>query len=237
MATTTTTSSTTTTTTTSKRYLSNFLTAEADSTLSNVTSIHTQLQSQSQSLYETQNSAQLKALDKHSALLQELHQRQLQTVPRSVTDAAASGGAAGGAAVAASGTKTATILVSKSKTKTGLPLLLKNSINNQANLPSRRHTETFCILCSLYTTRKPKERRNLNKHTHPRHAHITPTHRRLLCICILNVFPPTTKIDQYFIDYFEIESLCRGTFVAFKSKAIYRNSCAHLNKCNINKQT
>lgn len=127
MATTTTTSSTTTTTTTttSKRYLSNFLTAEAESTLSNVTSIHTQLQSQSQSLYETQNSAQLKALDKHSALLQELHQRQLQTVPRSVTDAAASGGAA-----AASGTKTATILVSKSKTKTGLPLLLKNSINN-----------------------------------------------------------------------------------------------------------
>lgn len=123
MATTTTTSSTTTTT--SKRYLSNFLTAEAESTLSNVTSIHTQLQSQSQSLYETQNSAQLKALDKHSALLQELHQRQLQTVPRSVTDAAASGGAA-----AASGTKTATILVSKSKTKTGLPLLLKNSINN-----------------------------------------------------------------------------------------------------------
>lgn len=125
MATTTTTSSTTTTTTTSKRYLSNFLTAEAESTLSNVTSIHTQLQSQSQSLYETQNSAQLKALDKHSALLQELHQRQLQTAPRSVTDAAASGGAA-----AASGTKTATILVSKSKTKTGLPLLLKNSINN-----------------------------------------------------------------------------------------------------------
>lgn len=126
MATTTTTSSTTTTTTTtSKRYLSNFLTAEAESTLSNVTSIHTQLQSQSQSLYETQNSAQLKALDKHSALLQELHQHQLQTVPRSVTDAAASGGAA-----AASGTKTATILVSKSKTKTGLPLLLKNSINN-----------------------------------------------------------------------------------------------------------
>lgn len=124
MATTTTTSSTTTTTT-SKRYLSNFLTAEAESTLSNVTSIHTQLQSQSQSLYETQNSAQLKALDKHSALLQELHQRQLQTVPRSVTDAAGSGGAA-----AASGTKTATILVSKSKTKTGLPLLLKNSINN-----------------------------------------------------------------------------------------------------------
>lgn len=128
MATTTTTSSTTTTT--SKRYLSNFLTAEAESTLSNVTSIHTQLQSQSQSqsqLYETLNS-----LDKHSALLQELHQRQLQTVQRSattaltVTDAAVSGGAA----AATSGTKTATILVSKSKTKTGLPLLLKNSINN-----------------------------------------------------------------------------------------------------------
>ncbi|KAH8415198.1 hypothetical protein KR215_008164, partial [Drosophila sulfurigaster] len=133
MATTTTTSSTTTTT--SKRYLSNFLTAEAESTLSNVTSIHTQLQS---SLYETQNSAQLQALDKHSALLQELHQRQLMqsvvVMPRpstSVTDAAAAAAAASsGAAVAAAGTKTATILVSKSKTKTGLPLLLKNSINN-----------------------------------------------------------------------------------------------------------
>ncbi|KAH8263034.1 hypothetical protein KR044_003548, partial [Drosophila immigrans] len=129
MATTTTTSSTTTTTTTSKRYLSNFLTAEAESTLSNVTSIHTQLQS---SLYETQNTAQLQALDKHSALLQELHQRQLQSVamPRpisSVTDAVA---AASSGAAAAAGTKTATILVSKSKTKTGLPLLLKNSINN-----------------------------------------------------------------------------------------------------------
>lgn len=126
MATTTTTSSTTTTT--SKRYLSNFLTADAESTLSNVTSIHTQLQS---SLYETQNTAQLQALDKHSMLLQELHQRQLQVAPRpstSVTDVAASSGAA--AAAAAAGTKTATILVSKSKTKTGLPLLLKNSINN-----------------------------------------------------------------------------------------------------------
>lgn len=121
MATTKTTTTSTTTTTTSKRYLSNFLTAEAESTLSNVTSIHTQLQS---SLYETQNTAQLKALDKHSALLQELHQRQLQTATSSaLTDAAASSGAA-------AGTKTATILVSKSKTKTGLPLLLKNSINN-----------------------------------------------------------------------------------------------------------
>ncbi|KAH8376804.1 hypothetical protein KR093_001430, partial [Drosophila rubida] len=129
MATTTTTSSTTNTT--SKRYLSNFLTAEAESTLSNVTSIHTQLQS---SLYETQNTVQLQALDKHSALLQELHQRQLQSVvmPRpstSVIDAAAAA-SSGAAAAAAAGTKTATILVSKSKTKTGLPLLLKNSINN-----------------------------------------------------------------------------------------------------------
>lgn len=130
MATTTTTSSTTTTT--SKRYLSNFLTAEAESTLSNVTSIHTQLQSQSQSQSQSQLYETLNSLDKHSALLQELHQRQLQTVQRSattaltVTDAAVSGGAA----AATSGTKTATILVSKSKTKTGLPLLLKNSINN-----------------------------------------------------------------------------------------------------------
>lgn len=132
MATTTTTSSTTTTT--SKRYLSNFLTAEAESTLSNVTSIHTQLQSQSQSQSQSQLYETLNSMDKHSALLQELHQRQLQTVQRSattaltVTDAAVSGGAA--AAAATSGTKTATILVSKSKTKTGLPLLLKNSINN-----------------------------------------------------------------------------------------------------------
>jgi len=123
MATTTTTSSTTTT---SKRYLSNFLTADAESTLSNVTSIHTQLQS---SLYETQNTAQLQALDKHSELLQELHQRQLQTVKRCCTPEANAASFSGAAAVAA-GTKTATILVSKSKTKTGLPLLLKNSINN-----------------------------------------------------------------------------------------------------------
>ncbi|TDG47208.1 hypothetical protein AWZ03_006339 [Drosophila navojoa] len=121
-----TTTTTATTTTTSKRYLSNYLTADAESTLSNVTSIHTQLQSSSH--YEAHNMAQLQALDKHSSLLQELHQRQLQAAAMSrpnsaVTDAAASSGAAGG-------TKTATILVSKSKTKTGLPLLLKNSINN-----------------------------------------------------------------------------------------------------------
>ncbi|BFF93834.1 homer protein homolog 1 [Drosophila madeirensis] len=136
MATTTTTTITTTssTTTTSKRYLSNFLMAEAESTLSNVTSIHTQLQS---SLYETQNTAQLKALDKHSALLQELHQRQAAPRRRSsssvaASEAAAAAAAAAEAAAAASGggAKTATILVSKSKTKTGLPLLLKNSINN-----------------------------------------------------------------------------------------------------------
>jgi len=119
MINTTTTSSTTTGSTTSKRYLSNFPTAEAESTLSNVTSIHTQLQS---SLYETQNMPQLKALDKHSALLQELHQR--QAAPRR-NSASAEAAAAG-----SGGAKTATILVSKSKTKTGLPLLLKNSINN-----------------------------------------------------------------------------------------------------------
>lgn len=119
MINTTTTSSTATGSTTSKRYLSNFPTAEAESTLSNVTSIHTQLQS---SLYETQNMPQLKALDKHSALLQELHQR--QAAPRR-NSASAEAAAAG-----SGGAKTATILVSKSKTKTGLPLLLKNSINN-----------------------------------------------------------------------------------------------------------
>ncbi|EDW03047.1 GH11024 [Drosophila grimshawi] len=132
MATTTTTSSTSTTTTattTSKRYLSNFLTAaEAESTLSNVTSIHTQLQS---SLYETQSTAQLKALDKHSMLLQELHQRQLlQAAPRHSSAATEATDAVVSSGTAAAGTKTATILVSKSKTKTGLPLLLKNSINN-----------------------------------------------------------------------------------------------------------
>ncbi|KAH8351845.1 hypothetical protein KR084_000167, partial [Drosophila pseudotakahashii] len=122
MINTTTTSSTTTGSTTSKRYLSNFPTAEAESTLSNVTSIHTQLQS---SLYETQNTAQLKAMDKHSALLQELHQR--QAAPRRNS---ASAEAVAAAAAGSVGAKTATILVSKSKTKTGLPLLLKNSINN-----------------------------------------------------------------------------------------------------------
>jgi len=124
MINTTTTSSTTTGSTTSKRYLSNFPTAEAESTLSNVTSIHTQLQS---SLYETQNTAQLKAMDKHSALLQELHQR--QAAPRR-NSASAEAAAAAAAASGSGGAKTATILVSKSKTKTGLPLLLKNSINN-----------------------------------------------------------------------------------------------------------
>ncbi|KAH8251373.1 hypothetical protein KR200_001342, partial [Drosophila serrata] len=116
----TTTTSTSTGTTTSKRYLSNFPMAEAESTLSNVTSIQSQLQS---SLYETQNTAQLKALDKHSALLQELHQRQATPRRNSVAAEAAAAAGSGGA-------KTATILVSKSKTKTGLPLLLKNSINN-----------------------------------------------------------------------------------------------------------
>lgn len=95
--------------------------AEAESTLSNVTSIQSQLQS---SLYETQNTAQLKALDKHSALLQELHQRQATPRRNSASAEAAAAAASSG------GAKTATILVSKSKTKTGLPLLLKNSINN-----------------------------------------------------------------------------------------------------------
>ncbi|KAH8297983.1 hypothetical protein KR018_003698, partial [Drosophila ironensis] len=125
MINTTTTSSATTATTTSKRYLSNYPIADAESTLSNVTSIHTQLQS---SLYETQNTAQLKALDKHSALLQELHQR--QAAPRRSSVAVAAAGAEAAAATGSGGAKTATILVSKSKTKTGLPLLLKNSINN-----------------------------------------------------------------------------------------------------------
>ncbi|KAH8323434.1 hypothetical protein KR067_009536, partial [Drosophila pandora] len=122
IANTTTTSTATSATTTSKRYLNNYPIGEAENTLSNVTSIHTQLQS---SLYETQNTAQLKALDKHSALLQELHRR--QAAPRR---SAAVVAAEAAAATGSGGAKTATILVSKSKTKTGLPLLLKNSINN-----------------------------------------------------------------------------------------------------------
>lgn len=132
---------------------------DTESTLSNVTSIQSQLQS----LYETchdplkfyqslqpTNSGSIsdkitshlqKALDKHTLLLQELKQQQ-QFKPSSQTNnpatyvvsptrggASAGGGGAGPVAGGISG-KTATILVSKSKTKTGLPLLLKNSINN-----------------------------------------------------------------------------------------------------------
>uniref|UniRef100_A0A034VGK6 Uncharacterized protein n=1 Tax=Bactrocera dorsalis TaxID=27457 RepID=A0A034VGK6_BACDO len=118
----------------------------------------------------------LRAMNKHSVLLQELHQRQTQvatsrstqlaaatniqhfatgctatlTITTSTVTANTSGaGVAATATVSAAaaaavvspnkvatqmtssvGGKTATILVSKSKTKTGLPLLLKNSINN-----------------------------------------------------------------------------------------------------------
>lgn len=138
---------------------------DTESTLSNVTSIQSHLQS----LYETchdplkiyqslqpstlNSSDKLtshlqKALDKHTQLLQELKlQYQQQFNPTTTTQsnnpatyvvspAKSSCGSAGptsvaGAAAAGGVTgKTATILVSKSKTKTGLPLLLKNSINN-----------------------------------------------------------------------------------------------------------
>lgn len=64
-----------------------------------------------------------KALDKHTHLLQDLQQKpNLTSNPATYVVSGGAGGAAAG--------KTATILVSKSKTKTGLPLLLKNSINN-----------------------------------------------------------------------------------------------------------
>lgn len=143
---------------------------DTESTLSNVTSIQSQLQS----LYETchdplkfyQQQQQQpqptnysssdktnlqKALDKHTHLLQELkfknftsqQQQQQQSynpatyVLSPAKSNAGAGGAnntvGGGTAAASQGGvsgKTATILVSKSKTKTGLPLLLKNSINN-----------------------------------------------------------------------------------------------------------
>lgn len=116
------------------------------STLSNITSI----QSQIQSLYETchdpmqiyhslQNPAATactsdktsnlqKALDKHTHLLQDLQQQQQR--PTTNISNPATYVVSGGGAVAGCSGKTATILVSKSKTKTGLPLLLKNSINN-----------------------------------------------------------------------------------------------------------
>ncbi|XP_037822951.1 uncharacterized protein LOC119611447, partial [Lucilia sericata] len=140
---------------------------DTESTLSNVTSIQSQLQS----LYETchdplkiyqslqqqqqqQPTTQIhssdktsshlqKALDKHTQLLQELkfqQQHQFKTNqttsqtnnPATYVLSPAKGAATSTGGTAAGGVsgKTATILVSKSKTKTGLPLLLKNSINN-----------------------------------------------------------------------------------------------------------
>ncbi|TMW48568.1 hypothetical protein DOY81_006357, partial [Sarcophaga bullata] len=140
---------------------------DTESTLSNVTSIQSQLQS----LYETchdplkiyqslqpttinssdKTSNLQKALDKHTHLLQELKlQQQRQFKPNTTSQTnnpatfvvspakSAPGGIGGGVTAGAAGVtvaggvtgKTATILVSKSKTKTGLPLLLKNSINN-----------------------------------------------------------------------------------------------------------
>ena len=134
---------------------------DTESTLSNVTSIQSQLQS----LYETchdplkiyqslqpttinssdKTSHLQKALDKHTQLLQELKlQQQRQFKPNTTSQInnpatfvvspakSAPGGIGGGGVTVAGGVtgKTATILVSKSKTKTGLPLLLKNSINN-----------------------------------------------------------------------------------------------------------
>ncbi|XP_067625195.1 uncharacterized protein [Eurosta solidaginis] len=181
---------------------------DTESTLSNVTSIHSQLQSfnepcdeiqkfynSSQINHQTQHQHQqpsgseklirpqvLRAMNKHSVLAQELHQRQtLVAANRTIgqqhattttmqqqqqhssfvtgctaaaltsttntvaanTNAAAANATASATTVlspskvatqagggGAGGGKTATILVSKSKTKTGLPLLLKNSINN-----------------------------------------------------------------------------------------------------------
>nr|XP_013107111.1 unnamed protein product [Stomoxys calcitrans] len=123
--------------------------ADSESTLSNITSIQSQLQS----LYETcpepmkiyqslQNTATSdkvsnlqKALDKHTHLLQDLQQQQRSiaatiNLSQPATYVVSSGGGGGGGVVATGSGKTATILVSKSKTKTGLPLLLKNSINN-----------------------------------------------------------------------------------------------------------
>lgn len=137
---------------------------DSESTLSNVTSIQSQLQSLYETCHDplkiyqtlqpiTSNSSDKtshlqKALDKHSQLLQELkHQQQRQFKPNVtsqtnnpatfiVSPAKSAPGTIGagvstGVTVAGGVTgKTATILVSKSKTKTGLPLLLKNSINN-----------------------------------------------------------------------------------------------------------
>ncbi|KAM7351032.1 uncharacterized protein ACRADG_004012, partial [Cochliomyia hominivorax] len=146
---------------------------DTESTLSNVTSIQSQLQSLYETCHDplnipttatttianisdktttTTNTHLHKALDKHTQLLQELKHfknfnltsqtnnpatyvvspaKTSQTagavggVCTTTTTAAAAGGGVGGVTG-----KTATILVSKSKTKTGLPLLLKNSINN-----------------------------------------------------------------------------------------------------------
>lgn len=133
---------------------------DTESTLSNVTSIQSQLQSLYETCHDplkfyqqqpTNNSSSnisdktnlQKALDKHTQLLHELkfktsqqQQQQSNNPATYVLSPAKSnvGGAGntGGTAAATGGVsgKTATILVSKSKTKTGLPLLLKNSINN-----------------------------------------------------------------------------------------------------------
>ena len=143
-----------------RKFLGAACALDAESTLSNVTSIQSQLLS----LYETCDDT-LKLYDKFSntagmhaapaasaATAQqqaaEQHARQTPIAaarkPHSQQQAAAAAAASnsGNAAAAAAesvvsptksgGTlgKTATILVSKSKTKTGLPLLLKNSINN-----------------------------------------------------------------------------------------------------------
>lgn len=126
------------------------LAQDSESTLSNITSIQSQLQS----LYETcheplqiyhgsltaaafsdmkTTSNLQKALDKHTQLLQDMQQKPITTITVNpatyVLSPTKSGGLGLGIGAGCSG-KTATILVSKSKTKTGLPLLLKNSINN-----------------------------------------------------------------------------------------------------------
>lgn len=122
---------------------------DSESTLSNVTSIQSQLQSLYetchdplklyQRLQQTNSSSDItshlqKALEKHCQLLQELKQQQFKPNSTSQTNNPAtyvvSPTKGGGTAAGGVSGKTATILVSKSKTKTGLPLLLKNSINN-----------------------------------------------------------------------------------------------------------
>lgn len=46
--------------------------------------------------------------------------------------------------------------------------------------------QLFVIFVVCIQQKKTKREK---KFKHPWHTHITPTHRRLLCICILNVFP------------------------------------------------